>query len=77
VWQKYRFISYFTETYCDECGPQFNNAELDVSTLKNIFDIALLQIIVVETNRYAQQEISKLSIPSHLAPGLGSEKMWQ
>jgi hypothetical protein len=36
-----------------------NNAELDVSAFENIFDIALAQLIVDETNTYAQQEISK------------------
>jgi hypothetical protein len=37
VWQEHRFISHLAETYCDECDPQFNNAELDVmSALENI-----------------------------------------
>jgi hypothetical protein len=41
-------------------GPQFDTAELDVvSVFENIFDIALVQLIVDETNKYAHQEISK------------------
>jgi hypothetical protein len=48
------------ETFCNVYCPQFDTTELDVmSALENIFDIALVQLIVDETNRYAQQEISK------------------
>jgi hypothetical protein len=42
------------------CGHQINTAELDVvSAFENNFDIAFVQLIVDETKRYAQQEISK------------------
>jgi hypothetical protein len=48
------------ETFCNVYGPQFNTAELDVvSVFENIFDIALVQLIVDEINKYAQQEIWK------------------
>jgi hypothetical protein len=41
-------------------GPQSDAAQLDVlNAFVNIFDIALVQLIVDETNRYAQQEILK------------------
>jgi hypothetical protein len=39
-------------------GPQFDTADLNVlSAYENIFDIAVVQLTVDETNRYAQQEI--------------------
>jgi hypothetical protein len=48
------------ETFCNVHGPQFDTAELDVvSVFENIFDIVLVQLTVDETNKYAQQEISK------------------
>jgi hypothetical protein len=48
------------ETFCNVYGPQFDTAELDVvSAFENIFDIALVQLIVDENNRYGQQEILK------------------
>jgi hypothetical protein len=41
-----------------------DTAELDVvSAFESIFDISLVQLIVDETNRYAQQEISKIVRP--------------
>jgi hypothetical protein len=46
------------------CGPQFDTADLDViSAFESIFNIALVQLIVDESNRYAQQEISKITRP--------------
>jgi hypothetical protein len=46
------------------CGPQFDTADLDVvSAFESIFDISLVQLIVDERNRYAQQEISKIARP--------------
>jgi hypothetical protein len=63
------------ETFCDVYCPQSDTAELDkVSAFENIIDITLVQLIVDETNRYAQQKISDLS---HFAPGFGSGKMLQ
>jgi hypothetical protein len=48
------------ETFCNVYGPQFDTAEPDViSVFENIFDIALVQLIVDETNNYAQQKISQ------------------
>jgi hypothetical protein len=48
------------ETFCNVYGPQFNTTDLNVvSAFENIFYIPLVQLIVDETNRYAQQEISK------------------
>jgi hypothetical protein len=47
-----------TNVYC----PQFDTTELDVmSALENIFDIPLVQLIVEETDRYAQQQIQGVS----------------
>lgn len=44
--------------------PQFNTAELSVmSAFQNILHIALLKLIVNETNRNAQQEISESVSP--------------
>jgi hypothetical protein len=37
-------------------GPQFDTAELDaVNAFENIFDVTLVQLIVDETKRLAQQ----------------------
>jgi hypothetical protein len=48
------------ETFFNVYGPQFNTTKLNVvSAFENIFDIALVQLIVDETNKNAQQEISK------------------
>jgi uncharacterized membrane protein len=48
------------ETFWDVYGLQFDTPELDVMTaFKNIFHIALVQLIVDETNRYTQPEILK------------------
>jgi hypothetical protein len=44
---------------------------------ENIFDIALVQLIVDETNKYAQQEISKSIKPLTFALGFRCEKMLQ
>lgn len=36
---------------------QFNSADLDaISAFENIFDLAVMQFIVAETNRYAEQK---------------------
>jgi hypothetical protein len=60
VWGNIDSFPASRETFCNVYGPQFDAAELDVVTaFENIFDIALVQLIVDETNRYAQQEISK------------------
>jgi hypothetical protein len=56
---KYRLISCFTRSIFDVSGPQFDTAELDVSAFGDIFDMAVVSVIVDETNRYAQQEILK------------------
>jgi hypothetical protein len=60
VWEDIDSFPFSQETFCDVYGPQFYTAELDVmSAFENIFDNALVQHIVDETNRYAQQEIAK------------------
>jgi hypothetical protein len=60
VWENIDSFCASRETFCNVHGPQFNTAELDVvSVFENIFEIALVQLIVDETNKYAQQEISK------------------
>jgi hypothetical protein len=57
---------------------QFNSADLDaISAFENIFDLAVMQFIVDETSRYAQQKIKKISTVSHFALGVGSGKMLQ
>jgi hypothetical protein len=63
------------ETFCDVYVPQFDTAELDVlSVFENIFDIALVQIIVDETDKYAQQEISKSIKPLMFCSKI---RMWE
>jgi hypothetical protein len=43
------------ETSCDVYGPQFSTSELDiVSAFENIFDIAVVQLIVNEMNSCAK-----------------------
>jgi hypothetical protein len=65
VWNDIDKFPASQETFCDVSGPQFDTDELDVvSAFENIFGISLVQLIVDETNRYAQQEISK-SIRPH------------
>jgi hypothetical protein len=60
VWENIDSFPTSRETFCNVYGSQFDTAELDVvSVFENIFDIALIQLIVEETNKYAQQEISK------------------
>jgi hypothetical protein len=64
VWDDIDSFSASREVFCGVCGPQFDTAELDVvSAFESIFDISLVQLIVDETNRYAQQEISKMARP--------------
>jgi hypothetical protein len=63
VWENRDSFPASQETFCNVYGPQFDTAELDaVSAFENIFDIALVQLIVDETNRYAQQEIPTLLV---------------
>jgi hypothetical protein len=60
VWQNIDSFPNSRETFCDVYGPQFNTTELDVvSAFEKNFDSALVQLTVDETNRSAQQEISK------------------
>jgi hypothetical protein len=60
VWENIDSFLTSQETFCNVYGPQFDTAELDVvSAFENIFYIALVQLIVDETNKYVQQEISK------------------
>jgi hypothetical protein len=63
VWEDIDSFPASRESFCGVCGPQFDTAELDVSAFESIFDISLVQLIVDETNRYAQQEISKIARP--------------
>ncbi|PNF31583.1 hypothetical protein B7P43_G00790 [Cryptotermes secundus] len=64
VWEDIDSFHASRESFCGVCGPQFDTAELDVvSVFESIFDISLVQLIVDETNRYAQQEISKIARP--------------
>jgi hypothetical protein len=64
VWQNISLFSTSQETFCDVYSPQFNTAELDVmNAFENISDIALVQLIVNETNRFAQQGILKTVSP--------------
>jgi hypothetical protein len=60
VWENIDSLPASRETFCTVYGPQFDTAELDaVSAFENVFDIVLVQLIVDETNRHAQQEILK------------------
>jgi hypothetical protein len=60
VWENIDSLPALRETFRNVRGPQLNTAELSVvSVFENIFDIALVELIIDETNRYAQQEISK------------------
>jgi hypothetical protein len=68
VWQNIGLFPASQETFYSAYGPPFSTAELYVmSALENIFDIALLQSIVDETNSYTRQEISR-----SLNPGFGT-----
>jgi hypothetical protein len=60
------------EKFCSIHSPQFSIPNLDiVDIFENIFDTALMQPIVNETNKHAQQEILKTSGPLHFALELG------
>jgi hypothetical protein len=60
VWENIDSFPTSREIFCNVHGTQFDTAELDVlSVFENIFDIALVQLIVDKTNKYARQEISK------------------
>ncbi|XP_023725727.1 piggyBac transposable element-derived protein 4 [Cryptotermes secundus] len=64
VWEDIDSFHASRESFCGVCGPQFDTAELDVvSVFESIFDISLVQLIVDETNKYAQQKISKIARP--------------
>jgi hypothetical protein len=55
---KYRLVSCFTRNTFDVYGPQSGTVELGVvGAFQNIFDIAPVQLIIGETNRFTQQEI--------------------
>jgi hypothetical protein len=57
-------------------GPQFDTGELDVvRAFENIFDVALVQLIVDEPNRYAHQEISKSVFPFTFHSGI--RRKWE
>jgi hypothetical protein len=74
VWENIDSFPSSQKTFCNVYGPQFNTAELDVvSALENIFDIALVQLIVDETNR----KYRKVSDLSHFTLGFGNGKMLQ
>jgi hypothetical protein len=67
VWQNIGLFPASQETFCDVYGPQFDTAELDVvSAFENTFGTAFVLLIVDETNRCAQQEISKSVKPFHI-----------
>jgi hypothetical protein len=58
VWENIDSFPVSQERFCNVHGPQFDTAELCV-VFENILDTALVQLIVDESNKYAQQEISK------------------
>jgi hypothetical protein len=71
VWQNIGSFPTSQGTFCGMYGPQFDTAELDVvSALEIIFDIALVQLIVDETNKYAEQEILKSVNPFTFCSGI-------
>jgi hypothetical protein len=58
MWQNIVLFPTSQETFCGVYGPGFSSAELDVmSVFENISYIILVQLIVDETNRHAQQEV--------------------
>jgi hypothetical protein len=55
VWEDIDLFPASQESFCGVCGPQFDTADLDAITdFESIFDVFFLQLIVNETNRYAQ-----------------------
>jgi hypothetical protein len=55
-------LSAIRGTFYSIHAPQFDISNLDIMDIfENIFDPVVMQLIVNESNRYAQQEISKAS----------------
>jgi hypothetical protein len=78
LWEDINSFPASRVTFCDVHGPQFDTTELDVvSAFENIFDNALVQHIVDETNKYAQQEIAKSVRPLTFRSRIRSGKMSQ
>jgi hypothetical protein len=62
VWQEIIMFSAVGETSCGIHGPQFVISNLDmVDIFENIFDTAVMQLVVNEMSKYAQQNTSKSS----------------
>jgi hypothetical protein len=58
VWQGISTLPAVQETFYVIHGPQFNISNLDIVDIyENIFDMAIMWLLVNETNRYTQQEI--------------------
>jgi hypothetical protein len=77
-WQNIGTFSATQETFCGICAPQFNAKNLDgVEVFEKFFEKVLIEHIVEETNRYAQQQIAKVSLPSHFTPGSENGRMLQ
>jgi hypothetical protein len=58
VWQNRASFPTLEETFCETSGSQFDTSEVDMSAFEDIFDIGIVLVIVVETNRYVWKEIS-------------------
>jgi hypothetical protein len=60
VWENITSFLTSGEKFFDVYAPEFDTSELNVmNVFENVFDVALVQLIVDEINRFAQQEISK------------------
>jgi hypothetical protein len=65
LWRNIATFSGAREKFCDVCGPQFDISSdvVIVDVFEKLFDLSLVQYIVEETNKYAQQQITKRTAP--------------
>jgi hypothetical protein len=65
LWCNFATFAGSQEKFCDVCGPQFDiSSDVGiVDMFEKLSDMRLLQHIVEETNKYAQQQIAKSAAP--------------
>jgi hypothetical protein len=72
LWRDITTFSGSRKKFCDVCGPQFDiiSDVGIVDVFEKLFDLSLVQHIVEETNKYAQQQIAKRAAPFTFCSGI-------
>jgi hypothetical protein len=65
LWRDIATFSSSREKFCDVCGPQFDiSSDMGiVDVFEKLVDLSLVQHIVEDTNKYAQQQMAKRAAP--------------